>query len=217
MRVGDIGGMNWFLVAGPMRLKWIASLLAISLFFSSAARGETPKSKKIPGTQESLSLEDLGFSKNDVLSDPQYQKDLNTRSDMLRIHQTLGLITVLPLTATFVLGLSTADSVSHGSTDTGLHAALGISTVALYGTTACFAIFAPKPKGLKPSGASEIHQILSWIHLPLMIITPLLGDMVNDRVANHQPIGALGTVHGIAAGTLLASYLASMTVMTINF
>jgi hypothetical protein len=200
-----------------MNSKWIASVLAVTLMFSNAAFGKTEKQSKEPAAPGSLSVEDLGFSNTDLLSDPQYQKDLNARSDMLKIHQILGMITVVPMTTTFVLGLSTADSVSHGSTDVGLHAALGLSTVALYGTTACFAIFAPKPKGLKPSGASEIHQILAWIHFPLMIITPLLGDMVADRVANHQPIGDLGALHGIAAGTLMASYLASMTVMTINF
>jgi hypothetical protein len=41
--------------------------------------------------------------------------------------------------------------------------------------------------------------------------------MMNDRIVNHQPLGDLPTVHGIAAGTLLASYLASMAVMTFNF
>jgi len=38
--------------------------------------------------------------------------------------------------------------------------------------------------------------------------------MVNDRIANRQPIGDLGAVHGLMATTLLASYLTSMTIMT---
>ena len=197
----------------PTYNRFLAAGLAVFLALPGPGWGGE-KDSRGSGT---LSVDDLGFSKSDTQSDPQLQKDLDARSDMLKIHQTLGLITAVPMTATFILGLTTAGNVANGSTDTGLHATLGISTVALYSTTACFAIFAPKPKGLKPSGASEIHQVLSWIHMPLMIITPLLGDMVNDRIANHQPVGDLGTIHGIAAGTLLASYLASMTVMTINF
>jgi hypothetical protein len=50
--------------------------------------------------------------------------------------------------------------------------------------------------------------------MPLMILVPLVGDMVNDRIVNHQPLGDLGAVHGLLATTLVASYLTSMTVMT---
>ena len=157
---------------------------------------------------------DLGFSKDDLQSDPQYQKDLQTRSDTLQIHQTLGLITAVPLTTEYVLGLATAGNVANGSTNTGLHATLGITTAALYGTTALFAILAPKPKGLKPSGNTQTHVDLAWIHAPLMVIVPLLGDMANDQVQNHQSLGALGTLHGILATALVVSYLTSVTVMT---
>jgi hypothetical protein len=87
-------------------------------------------------------------------------------------------------------------------------------TVALYGTTALFEILAPKPKDLKPTGNTEVHEALSWIHLPLMILVPLVGDMLNDRIANHQPLGSLGAVHGVMATTLWASYMTSLTVMT---
>jgi hypothetical protein len=161
-----------------------------------------------------LSVDDLGFSQAETQADPQFQKDLETRSDMLRIHQTLGLITAIPMTAQMILGVTTASDVSKGSTDTTLHTTLGLATVALYGTTALFEILAPKPKGLKPTGNTEVHEALSWIHLPLMILVPLVGDMLNDRIANHQPIGNLGEVHGIMATTLWASYMTSLTVMT---
>lgn len=160
------------------------------------------------------SAEDLGFSQDEIKSDPQFQKDLEARTDMLKIHQTLGLITAVPMTTEFILGVVTANNVANGSSDTGLHATLGITTTGLYITTAMFAILAPKPKGLKASGNTELHQILSWIHAPLMILTPLVGDMANDRIANHQPVGDLGTIHGLMAGTLLASYLTSLAVIT---
>lgn len=163
------------------------------------------------------SLQDLGFSQSDTQSNPEFQKELETRSDMLHIHQILGLVTAVPLVTTYVLGLTTAGNVSNGSTDTSLHATLGLTTTALYLTTASFAIFAPKPEGLKPSGATQVHETLVWIHAPLMILTPVLGDMVNDRVQNHELLGALGTIHGIAATTLVVSYLASIAVETINF
>ncbi len=192
-------------------------------FAASPDKPSGPAKKKIkldtavtasPDKREGLSAEDLGFSQSDIKSDPQFQKDLEARSDMLRIHQTLGLITAVPMTTEYVLGLVTAGNVANGSSDTNLHATLGIATTGLYITTAMFAILAPKPKGLKATGASEFHQVLSWIHMPLMILTPLVGDMANDRIANHQPVGDLGTIHFVMATTLLASYLTSITVMT---
>ena len=166
--------------------------------------------------QEPLSLQDLGFSAQDTTADPQFQKQLEIRSDMLHVHQILGLVTAVPMVTTYVLGLTTADNVEKGGTDTQLHAALGLTTTGLYLTTASFAIFAPKPEGLKPSGSTQIHETLAWIHGPLMIITPLLGDMVDDRVQNHQPLGALGTIHAVAATALVTSYLASLLVETLN-
>ncbi len=161
-------------------------------------------------------LGDLGFSPTDLQSDPEFQKQLEIRSDMLHVHQVLGLVTAVPLLTTYVLGLTAAGNVEGGGTDTGLHAALGITTTGLYLTTASFAIFAPKPEGLKASGSTQVHETLAWIHAPLMIITPLLGDMVNDRVQNHQPLGDLGTIHFIAATTLVTSYLAALVVETLN-
>jgi len=191
-------------------------IFVLASMFCSTALGEEKANEKVRSTdaQPGLSIGDLGFSQQDLQSDPEFQKELETRSDMLRVHQTLGVITAVPMTTEFVLGLVTAGNVSNGSQDTSLHTTLGLTTVALYGTTALFEILAPKPKGLKPTGNTGVHEALSWIHLPLMIVVPLVGDMINDRIANHQPIGNLGVVHGAMATTLLASYLTSLTVMT---
>ena len=200
-------------------MKTLSSILLALIFFVNAPLWASEPNLSLRSYAKAsenpdLSVDDLGFSKEDTQADPQFQKDLETRSDMLRVHQTLGLITAVPMTAQMILGLTTSSNVSNGSTDTTLHTTLGLATVALYGTTALFEILAPKPKGLKPTGNTEVHEALSWIHLPLMILVPLVGDMVNDRIANHQPIGNLGEVHGIMATTLWASYMISLTVMT---
>ncbi len=199
------------------RKKSIVLFFVLTLFSQPLFAGEKGGAKK-PGQPDrstsGLSVEDLGFADTEIKSDPQYQKDLLARSDMLQIHQTLGLITAVPLTAEFVLGIVMAGNVNNGSTDTGLHAVLGISTVALYSTTALFAILAPKPKGLKPSGNTEAHVDLAWVHAPLMVAVPIVGGILNNRVQNHEPVGDLATIHGILAVTLLASYLVSAAVMT---
>lgn len=200
-----------------IRKKVVLALLA-TLFLSRpllADEAPDPKTKPKTGpTPSAMSLGDLGFSPDDLKSDPQFQKDLQTRSDMLQIHQTLGLVTAVPMTTEFVLGILTAGNVSNGSTNTGLHEGLGLATTGLYITTAMFAILAPKPKDLKPSGNTKTHVDLVWVHAPLMVAVPILGEIVDDRVQNHQPLGDLGTIHGILATALLVSYLTSLTVIT---
>lgn len=174
-----------------------------------------PKAKPKPDKPATtMSLEDLGFSQEELQSDPQYQKELQARSDMLQIHQTLGLITAVPLTSEYVLGLITAGNVAKGSTNTELHEDLGIATAGFYLTTAMFAFLAPKPKGLKPSGNTKTHIDLVWVHAPLMVAVPIMGEIVDARVQNHQPLGDLGTIHGILATALVVSYLTSLTVIT---
>jgi hypothetical protein len=160
-----------------------------------------------------LTVNDLGFTQADLQSDLS-QKDLDTRSDMLHIHQILGLTTEVSLLSTFVVGIVTANNVENGSKDTSLVSTLGWTTLALYGATASFEMFAPKPKNEKQTGNTGIHVALSWIHLPLMILVPLTGDMLGDRIANNQPLGNLGTVHGVLATALLLTYTSSLLVIT---
>lgn len=204
----------------------IGKCISLSLMFAAISMGgcwaESTLELKEEGprlvvaevdSKDSLSVDDLGFSKNDLQSDLS-QKDLDTRESMLKTHQLLGLLTAIPMTTEFVLGIVTAGNVSNGSTDVGLHATLGIATVGLYATAAAFEIFAPKPKNQKHTGNTGIHETLSWIHLPLMVVVPLVGDMAADRIQNHQPLGNLGLVHGTLASVLLVSYLSSITVIT---
>lgn len=204
-------------MAQMIRKKFTLFILAFLFLAQPLLADETTDPKAKPKTDQhpaTLSLEDLGFSQEELKSDPQYQKELQARSDMLQIHQTLGLITAVPLTTEYVLGLITAGNVANGSTDTELHEALGLATAGLYITTAMFAILAPKPKGLKPSGNTETHVDLVWVHAPLMLAVPIMGEIVDDRVQNHQSLGDLGTIHGILATALVVSYLTSLTVIT---
>lgn len=151
-----------------------------------------------------LSLDDLGFSKEETRSDPQLQKDLEVRSDMLRIHQTLGLINCVPMVATYTMGLINAGAADP---DTDLHMGLGLTTATLYATTACFSVFAPKPKGLKSKGNSELHQVLAVVHGAFMIATPILGGLARQEES-------LETLHLASATGLVTSYLTAMAVMT---
>jgi len=147
------------------------------------------------------STDDLGFSKEETESDPKFQRDLDTRTDMLKIHQTLGLITCVPMVTTYVLGFTAAKN------DLMLHGAFGFSTAGLYLTTASFAIFAPHIKDMKSTGNSDLHQVFAILHGVFMVATPILGEMAEENKS-------LVDVHFISATGLVASYLAAMSVMT---
>jgi hypothetical protein len=148
-------------------------------------------------------MEDLGFSKDQTQADPQLQKDLEARSDMLQIHQTLGLVTLAPMLTNYVLGL-----VGEPEDDLLLHGGLGFATAGLYLTTASFAIFAPKPKGVKTSGNSDLHQLLAILHGACLLSTPILGEL-----AEHEK-GGYTTAHFITTTGLVVSYTAAMAIMT---
>lgn len=160
-----------------------------------------------------LSLEDLGFSKSDTQSDLNLQLQLEKRSSMLKIHQTLGLVTAIPMITQFFI----ADDLKNDRSKRNLHAGVGMATAVLYGTTASFAIFAPKPDGVKDKGNTKIHRMLAWVHMPLMILTPILGGIADSQVSKGEKVHGVASLHSGSAGLLLGSYLASMAVMSFNF
>jgi hypothetical protein len=132
---------------------------------------------------------------------------------MLKIHQTLGMITAIPMAAQFF----DAGNVRNDSSKRNLRMGLGITTAILFGTTASFAIFAPKPEGVKDKGKTKIHRMLAWVHMPFMILTPVLGGIADNQVSKGEKVHGVASLHGASAGLLLGSYLASMAVMSFNF
>lgn len=151
--------------------------------------------------KKDLSLEDLGFSQDQTKGDAKFQKDLETRSDMLKIHQTLGLITCVPMVTTYVLGFTAAKD------DLLLHGGMGFTTAGLYATTASFAVFAPHVEGVKAKGNSELHQTLAVLHGFFMVATPILGELAEGDKS-------LVDLHFISATGLVATFLSAMAVMT---
>src|ERR1700739_21988 len=107
-----------------------------------------------------LSLGDLGFAPSQTQGSVQEQARLDKRSHMLKVHQRLGLITTGPLVATVIAG-TFAGGHSTSSTNRDVHAALGSATAILYGTTAYYAIFAPKISGTPTRGPIRFHKAMA--------------------------------------------------------
>ena len=85
------------------------------------------------------------------------------------------------------------------------HAAIGTATVALYASTAYFAIAAPRIPGTHKKGAIRFHEALAFVHGPGMILTPVLGAMAFSQEQNGQKVHGIASAHGaVAYGTVIA-------------
>jgi hypothetical protein len=168
------------------------------------------------------SLSDLGFSPTQTEANAKLQARLNKRTHMLKVHQTLGLITLAPLAATVLVAGGAKEKHVHNADGTisttvippsnagvDLHAALGSTTALMYGLTAYYAIAAPKIKGVKPRGAIRLHRDLVWIHLPGMILTPILGSMALNQEENGQKVHGIASAHGAVGIITLSAYAAA--------
>jgi hypothetical protein len=182
---------------------------------SAKPQDQTPQ-KSGAHPDNGLSMQDLGFSSTQTQGSASQQALLEKRTHMLKVHQTLGLITAVPLYATvLVSGGAKQKKGPNGirepsSANVDLHAALGSLTAGLYGATAYYAIFAPKVPGVKPKGAIKLHRDLAYIHFPGMILTPILGGMALSQENKGQKVHGIASAHSAVAATTVVAYTASI-------
>lgn len=186
----------------------------------TAGNAQDQKTQTTPAASKEPSLADLGFTSSQTQPDAQLQARLDKRTHMLKIHQKLGLITVLPMFATVVAGGGAKAAYSHGpgskivmeptAANVDLHAALGSLTAGLYGATAYYAIFAPKIPGTKPVGHIRLHRDLAFIHGPGMILTPILGAMALSQQDKGEKVHGIASAHAFVAWTTVIAYSAAI-------
>jgi Carboxypeptidase regulatory-like domain len=169
------------------------------------------------GTTTAPSLQDLGFTPQQTQANAQMQEMLTKRTHMLKVHQTLGLITAIPMVASVITGPQAKAKGKNGQTITepteanlDFHTALGGLTTGLYWTTAYYSIFAPKVSGVKPKGAIRLHRDLEWVHGPGMILTPILGIMAYKQENAGEKAHGIAAQHGTVAYVTAAAYGASI-------
>ncbi len=99
--------------------------------------------------------------------------ELKLRHKMLKMHQTLGLVTSSMMGYQYYLG---GKLYKGKEVDATIHKYLGYSIFGTYLTTASLSICAP-PAMRYSSGVSSIklHRFLSYIHFAGMLVMPYLG------------------------------------------
>ena len=167
------------------------------------------------------SLSDLGFTPQQTQGNPKLQAELNKRTEMLKIHQRLGLITLAPMAATLITGPMAKAKGRNGQTITepsnanlDFHAALGGATAALYFTTASYAIFAPKIPNNPKHGAIRFHEALAFIHGPGMILTPILGYDAYKQENAGEKVHGIASLHGPVAVATVCAYGAAIVAVS---
>jgi hypothetical protein len=167
------------------------------------------------GSPVKPSLLDLGFPPEQVQADAEAQARLDKRSHMLKIHQRLGLITLVPLLATII----TSNGASgHGSASgRNLHGALGLVTAGLYITSASYAIRAPKIPGTETRGPIRLHKALAWVHGAGMILTPILGALARAQLDRGEKVHGIAAAHSAVADVTVAAYAAAIGSVALKF
>jgi hypothetical protein len=163
------------------------------------------------------SLSDLGLSPAQTKPDPDLQARLDRHTRMLRIHQRLGLITLVPLAGACISSaFAPPDPKSGKSNATGrdIHVALGAASVTMYAFTASYAIRAPRVSDAPSRGGIRLHKYLIYVHAPGMILTPILGAMAYDQASNNEKVHGIASAHAAVAWTTVAAYGAAIVAVT---
>lgn len=189
----------------------------------SPAPAATPAQElpNAPSAPAPPSLGDLGFTKQQTQANPKLQAMLEKRTEMLKVHQRLGLITVAPLVATLITGPMAKAKGKNGQTikepttaNLDFHAALGGATTGLYFATAYYAMFAPRVPGTQKHGAIRFHEALAFIHGPGMILTPVLGVMAYKQENAGEKVHGIAGAHGAVAYITAAAYGAAIVAVS---
>lgn len=158
------------------------------------------------------SLGDLGLSAADTEGSAARQAVFDRRTHMLKVHQRLGLITVIPVAAACISSVGAPPEKGNYSNTTSrdLHVSLGAAAVAMYAATASYAIRAPKVSNEPARGGVKWHKYLIYIHAPGMVLTPILGAMAYNQINSGQKVHGIASAHGGVAAATAASYGAAI-------
>lgn len=158
------------------------------------------------------SLGDLGLTPEDTEGSAARQALFDKRTRMLKMHQRLGLITVIPVAAACITAAGAPPK--HGdfsnTADRDLHVALGAASVAMYAWTASYAIRAPRVSNEHARGGVKWHKYLIYAHAPGMILTPILGAIAFNQINSGQKVHGIASAHGPVAIITAGSYGAAI-------
>ncbi len=142
------------------------------------------------------------------------KSELAVRRTMLTAHQIGGYITLALMGATVYYGQKTLNGSSDPAEYRRLrnnHENFVTATIIAYGATAMLSVLAPPPLIRRDeSSTTTIHKTLAWVHFAGMILTPIIGSMI-EHSSNYDNAARF---HQYSAYITTAVFATSMIVMT---
>lgn len=215
--LSESGGTAGFASAAfPFGRVSSAGLAFVNRKSERAAQSPDDAQAAPPDSAGQPSLKDLGFAPEQARGSAEAQARLDKRSQMLKIHQRLGLMTLVPMLATIIT--SGGAGGKHGSASgRDLHGALGVVTAGMYFTSAAYAVRAPKVPGTEVRGPIRWHKALAWVHGVGMILTPILGAMARAQLNRGERVHGIAAAHSAVADVTYAAYGAAIGSVAIKF
>ena len=143
------------------------------------------------------------------LTPEERKKELTLRRTMLTTHQIGGFVTLAMMGSAVYFGQRIIDG--HRG-DRGNHQLFVTATIITYSATGLLAILSPPPLIRRDeSSTTTTHKTLAWVHVAGMILTPILGGMINKR--SHS-ISETERFHQYSGYITTATFAASMIVVT---
>jgi len=135
---------------------------------------------------------------------------------MLKIHQRMGLIAAIPITASVITSFG-AGGKDTSKTSRDLHAAVGGLAGDLYFLSAYYAIRAPRIPGTPTRGPIRFHKAMAWIHGPGMIATPILGIIAFDQKSKGEHVHGIAQAHEPVAIVTAGAFAAALLSVSVKF
>jgi hypothetical protein len=136
------------------------------------------------------------------------KSELSLRRTMLTAHQIGGYVTLAMMGTAIYFGQKVLD----GRNDLrGAHQTFVAATIASYSLTGLLSVLSPPPLIRRDEfSTTTLHKALAWVHFVGMVVTPILGSMINRHADYYQR----ARTHQIAAYITGATLAVSMVVMT---
>jgi hypothetical protein len=147
---------------------------------------------------------------------PELERQVKTRRQMLELHQAAGFATWAALTATVIVGQLNFNDRFRGGGDTGKyntwHVGLAAGTSALFAGTGLLALLAPKPYPTPGRlDTATLHKILMGAATAGMVTQIVLGVVARGQTGSTSE-RSIATAHQIVGYTTLGIYSAGVVV-----
>ena len=176
----------------------------------------TPRTRLLPANlsiMERAVWGEDGFVREIGLEPPltpdERRSELSLRRTMLTTHQIGGFVTLGLMGGAVYFGQKIIDGHPEYRRN---HQYWVTATIISYSATGLLAILSPPPMIRRNEfSTTTLHKTLAWIHVAGMIITPILGGMIQRRSKNAMQSER---VHQVSAYLTTATFAASMIVVT---